>query len=145
MQSFRWKQIGKRRMASMGLCILLTGLIAFGAEPGRGVLRSRVYSFRHITSEQARDLFSQLNIGKSYNMLTPEVLIITSDIGSDLTRATEIIGVLDQTPPVKIRTLMTASQGQSLPTPDVFIATLETVTAGTMTDAPPREAEPSRR
>lgn len=135
----RWKQW----LASLALCVLLlTGTLAFGgeSEDGGGILRSRVYNLRHITSEQARDLFSQLNIGKSYNMLTPEVLIITSNIGSDLIRATEIINVLDQTPPVQIRTLMVASESEPLPPLDEFFATLGSISAGTMTEVPPKGA-----
>ncbi|MHC5173122.1 MAG: hypothetical protein ACYSPJ_05095, partial [Planctomycetota bacterium] len=91
------------------------------SEDGGGVLRSRVYNLRHISSGEARDLFSQLNIGKSYNTLTPDVLIITSNIGSDLIKATEIIDVLDQTPLVQIRTLMVASQSQPLPPLDELL------------------------
>jgi hypothetical protein len=66
----RWKQW----MIPLGLCLLLWGgaLVLGGeSEDSGGVLRSRVYNLRHISSEQARDLFSQLNIGKSYNTLTP--------------------------------------------------------------------------
>jgi type II secretory pathway component GspD/PulD (secretin) len=136
----RWKQW----LIPLGLCVLLlTGPLALGneSEDGGGVLRSRVYNLRHISSGEARDLFSQLNIGKSYNTLTPDVLIITSNIGSDLIKATEIIDVLDQTPLVQIRTLMVASQSQPLPPLDEFFATLGSISAGTMTEAPPKGAE----
>ena len=126
------------------LCtLLLTSVLAFGGESEDVVvvLCSRVYPLKHITSEQARDLFSQLNIGKSYNMLTSDVLIVTSDVGADLVRATEIINVLDQTPPVRIRTLMTASESELLLLLDEFFATLGTISAGTMTEAPPKGAD----
>ena len=60
----RWTQW----LMPLGLCVLLVaGPLALGGESteGGGVLRSRVYSLKHITSEQARDLFSQLNIGQN--------------------------------------------------------------------------------
>jgi hypothetical protein len=56
----RWKQW----LIPLGLCVLLlTGPLAVGneSEDGGGVLRSRVYNLRHISSGEARDLFSQLN------------------------------------------------------------------------------------
>jgi hypothetical protein len=136
----RWKQW----MVPLGLCLLLWGgaLVLGGeSEDSGGVLRSRVYNLRHISSEQARDLFSQLNIGKSYNTLTPDMLIITSNVGSDLVMATEIIGVLDQTPPVQVRTLMVASDSQPLPPLDEFIAMLGSISAGTLTEAPAKGAQ----
>ncbi|MHC5103199.1 MAG: hypothetical protein ACYSOQ_07265, partial [Planctomycetota bacterium] len=134
----------KQWMMPLGLCLLLWGvpLVLGGeSEESGGVLRSRVYNLRHISSEQARDLFSQLNIGKSYNTLTPDMLIITSNVGSDLVMATEIIGVLDQTPPVQVRTLMVASDSQPLPPLDEFIAMLGSISAGTLTEAPAKGAQ----
>ncbi len=135
----RWTQW----LMSLGLCVvLMAGPLAFGAESTEGgVLRSRVYSLKHITSAQARDLFSQLNIGKSYNLLSPDVLILTSDVGPDLVAATEIISVLDQTPRVQIRTLMTAAEGAPLPPLDEFFTTLGTISVGTITEAPPKGAD----
>ena len=127
MQSVNSKRAGKQWLMSLGLCVLLLmGALALGGaeEDGGGVLRSRVYNLRHISSGEARDLFSQLNIGKSYNTLTPDVLIVTSNVGSDLSRATEIIDVLDRTPLVQVRTLMVASENRPLPALDEFFATL---------------------
>ena len=83
------------------LCVLLlAGTAVFGdkAEDGGGVPRSRVYTLYHITSEQAQEFFIQLNIGKSFNPLRSDVLIVTSDVGSDLIIATEIINVLESDP-----------------------------------------------
>ena len=136
----RWTQW----LMLLGLCVVLwmsTTALSGEPEDGGGVLRSRVYSLKHITSEQARDLFSQLNIGKSYNLLAPDVLILTSNVGPDLVAATEIISVLDRTPLVQIRTLMVASESQPLPPLDEFFATLGTISAGTMTEAPPKASD----
>ncbi|MHC5145660.1 MAG: hypothetical protein ACYSOK_00980, partial [Planctomycetota bacterium] len=135
----------KQWLIPAGLCVLLLiGSPVFSNSAGGGVLRSRVYNLRNISSEQARDLFMQLNIGKSYNMLTPEVLIVTSNVGSELVTATEIINVLDQSPLVQIRTLMDASQSESLPDPAALIAALGSISAGTLTEAPAKgEARPA--
>jgi len=144
MQSVNLKTTRKQWLVPLGLCVLLwMGPLAFGGEStdGGGILRSRVYSLEHITSAQARDLFSQLNIGQSYNMLTPDVLIVTSSVGADLVAATEIINVLDQMPPVQIRVLMVVSKNNPAPSLDEFFATLGTISAGTMTEAPPRGAD----
>lgn len=137
MQSVNLKITGqwKRWFMPLIFCVLLTGLGAaaeLGAESG--VLRSRVCTFKHISSQQAQEFFTQLGIGKKYNVLTPEILIVTSDVGSDLVKATAVAGVLDQTPLPKIETLKT--DNQSLPKPDAFMAGLESITVGTLAEAP---------
>ncbi|MHC4856045.1 MAG: secretin N-terminal domain-containing protein, partial [Planctomycetota bacterium] len=140
MQSVSLKIAGqwKRWFMPFVFCVLLLAGVGAAAEldTESGVLRSRVYPFKHISSQQAQALFSQLHLGKKYNALTPEILIVTSDVGSDLIRATEIAGFLDQSPAPKIEVLTTDSQ--SPPKPEAFIASLKSVTVGTLTDAPPK-------
>ncbi|MDH4201279.1 MAG: hypothetical protein OEV87_00090 [Phycisphaerae bacterium] len=140
MQSVSLKITGqwKRWFMPFVFCVLLLTGVGAAAEldTESGVLRSRVYPFRHISSQQAQALFSQLHIGKKYNTLTPEILIVTSDVGSDLVKATEIAGFLDQSPAPKIEVLTTDSP--SLPKPEAFIAGLKSITVGTLTDAPPK-------
>ncbi|MEN8128039.1 MAG: secretin N-terminal domain-containing protein, partial [Planctomycetota bacterium] len=134
----RWKQ----GLMPLILCTLLLTGVLVAAEPDHedGVLRSRVYKLNHITSQQAQAMLSQLNVGKSYNPMTPEVLIITSNVGSDFIMATEIIGLLDREEPAQIQILMTASEGRPLPRPEAFAAELEDITVGTMTEAPARDS-----
>ncbi len=138
MQSFKTRIAGqwKQWLIPIGLCLLAAMGIAASSDPS-GVLRSRVYKLKHITSQQAQELFSQLGIGKSYNTLTGDVLIVTSDVGSDLLKATEIIPLLDQDPPARIRVLMVGTAAEPLPSPEALTARLaKTMTVGTMTDAP---------
>ena len=131
----------KRWPVLLAFCaLLLTGaLVADEPDNETGVLRSRVYKLKYITSQQAQALFSQLNIGKSYNPLAPDVLILTSNVGSDLIRATEIIDLFDQDPPAKIHILTTDSQ--TLPELGTFVASLTNMTVGTMIEAPPKGSE----
>jgi len=140
MQSVSLKIAGqwKRWFMPFVFCVLLLTGVGAAAEldTESGVLRSRVYPFKHISSQDAQALFSQLHIGKKYNALTPEILIVTSDVGYDLVKATAIAGVLDQAPLPKIEILATDSQ--SLPKPEAFIAGLKSITVGTMTEAPPK-------
>ncbi|MHC4988911.1 MAG: hypothetical protein ACYTFX_10530, partial [Planctomycetota bacterium] len=140
MQSVSLKIAGqwKRWFMPFVFCVLLLTGVGAAAEldTESGVLRSRVYPFKHISSQQAQALFSQLHLGKKYNALTPEILIVTSDVGSDLVKATEIAGFLDRSPAPKIEVLTTESQ--SPPKPEAFIAGLKSVTVGTLTDAPPK-------
>jgi type II secretory pathway component GspD/PulD (secretin) len=140
MQSVSLKRTGqwKRWFMPLVFCVLLLTGVGAAAEldTESGVLRSRVYSFKHISSQQAQALFSELHIGKKYNALTPEILIVTSDVGSDLVKATAIAGILDQTPAPKIEIL--TADSQSPPKPEAFMAALKSITVGTMTDAPPK-------
>ncbi|MHC4949956.1 MAG: secretin N-terminal domain-containing protein [Planctomycetota bacterium] len=131
----------KRWLVLLAFCaLLLTGaLVADEPDNETGVLRSRVYKLKYITSQQAQAFFSQLNIGKSYNPLAPDVLILTSNVGSDLIRATEIIDLFDQDPPAKIHILTTDSQ--TLPELGTFVASLTNMTVGTMIEAPPKGSE----
>ncbi|HOL30496.1 MAG TPA: secretin N-terminal domain-containing protein [Anaerohalosphaeraceae bacterium] len=139
MQSYREAGIGQRKQWLAGLCILFWLSAVLMGQSG-GVLRSRVYKLKHITSQQAKELLVQLNIGKSYNTLTRDVLIVTSDVGTDLLKATEIVPFLDQEPPVQIRVLMTAADSACLPTVEMLAARLKTITFGTMNEAPVRGA-----
>ena len=140
MQSVNMKVDGqwKRWLMPLVFCMLL--LMGVGMADGlgteSGVLRSRVYKLRYITSQQAQELLSQFHIGKSYNALTSDVLILTSNVGSDLIKATGIIDILDQSSPASVQVLTTDLQ--SLPKPDTFIAGLGTLTVGTMAEAPPK-------
>jgi hypothetical protein len=140
MQLISVKRTGqwKRWFMPLVSCVLLVTGVGVAAELGTesGVLRSREYTFKHISSQQAQDFLSQLHIGRKYNALTPEILIVTSDVGSDFVKATAIAGVLDQTPEVRIETL--AADGQSLPKPEAFMADLESITVGTLAEAPPK-------
>jgi len=128
----------KRWFMPLIFCALLVTGIGTAAEldTESGVLRSRVYPFKHISSQQAQEFFSQLHIGKKYNPLTPEILIVTSDIGSDLVKATAIAGILDQDPAPEIEILATDSQ--SLPKPEAFITGLKSITIGSLIEAPPK-------
>ena len=144
MQSVNLKSVNRWKpwLVPCGLCVLLlAGVFAFGseAEQDSGILRSRVYKFQNITSGQAQDLFSQLNIGKQYNTLSSDVLIVTSDLGTDLVKATEIFDFLDRRPLVQVRSLMTLSENNPAP-PDAFFQTLGTITVGTMTESPSKGA-----
>ena len=120
--------------------IFLAGVCGSIAAPedSNGVLRSRAYKFRHITSSQAQEMLSQLQIGQSFDALTDNVLIITSNSSVDLLRATEVITVLDQAEPVEMKVLGVAGPSALLPSPDELIDRLRTVIAGTMSDAPPK-------
>ena len=110
------------------------------SEEANGVLRSRAYKFRYISSQQAQELFSQLKIGSSFDALSDEVLIVTSNKGADLIRATEVIAVLDREEPGQIRVLMGGTDQEPLPDVESFIAGLKTISVGTMKDAPPKGA-----
>lgn len=107
----------------------------------RGSRRSRVYNLRHITSQKAQEMLSQLKIGEEYNPLKDDILIVTSTSGNDLNRASEVIPLLDQAAPVEIRVLMAKTEQTRLPDVEAFNASMRSVSAGTMTDAPPKGSE----
>lgn len=64
------------------------------------------------------------------------MLIVTSDVDTDLLKATEVVPFLDQELPVQIRVLMTAADTVSLPSAEMLAGRLKTITFGTMSDAP---------
>ena len=134
------KQWKRCLIISVLLTFMLTGHItpAAAADDTNGVLRSRAYKFRHITSQQAREMLLQLKLGKSIDILNDKALIVTSNDGLDLIRATEVVTVLDQAKPVQIHVLMVADKNHPLPELDAFIAQMSMVSAGTMKDAPPK-------
>lgn len=137
------KHFQLRWIIAVGLYMLLMIPVLTMAESTDqgGVLRSRVYKLNHITSEEARESLSRLNIGQNYNALTAEVLILTSNSGSDLLKASEVLQLIDQDPAPVIRTLMTGSENVSLLDLDAFTANLDTLTVGTMTDSPERGSD----
>ncbi len=134
------KQSMRCRAMLVLTAIFLAGVCGSIAAPedANGVLRSRAYKFRHITSSQAQEMLSQLQIGQSFDVLTDDVLIITSNSSADLLRATEVVTVLDQAEPVEIVVLGVAGPSELLPSTDELIDQLKTVVAGTMSDAPPK-------
>ena len=138
----RFGRVGRCLTAVVLFAFLLAANVASMAESGEanGVLRSRAYKFRYISSQQAQELFSQLKIGSSFDALSDEVLIVTSNKGADLMRATEVIAVLDRAEPGQIRTLMAGTDREPLPEIESFITGLKTISVGTMTDAPPKGA-----
>lgn len=136
---------GTSKQLKRGLffCVLLAFLLIGGAlmaeaEDANGVLRSRAYKFNNITSQRAQEILSQLKIGTAYDPLSKNVLIVTSNNGSDLMKATEVLSVLDQAKPVGIQVLLVGTDQQPLPNIDVLSMKLPTITVGTMTDAPPK-------
>lgn len=136
---------GTSKQLKRGLvfCVLLAFLLIGGAlmaeaEDANGVLRSRAYKFNNITSQRAQEMLSQLKLGTAYDPLSENVLIVTSNNGSDLMKATEVLSILDQAKPVGIQVLLVGTDQQPLPNIDVLSLKLPTITVGTMTDAPPK-------
>ena len=135
---FGWNR-QRHMILALGLFILaVMSVPAAESQEDNGVLRSRSYKLRHITSAQAQTMLSELQIGMDYDALTEQVLIVTSNSSADLTKVTEVLTILDGEQPVSIQVLGSKSDRQPLPTPKAMIDRLKNVVAGTMTDAPPR-------
>lgn len=140
MQAFRLSRKSYFANASL-LIIFLTFLFVQSAlcedtEQTNTVLLSRVFRYKHITSRQAQEMLSQLNIGVGYNPLNNDVLIVTSNDSSDLTKATGFFNLAEQVPSPQIRVLLSDIQSPVFSL-DEFVRSLDTLSVGTLTDAPP--------
>lgn len=130
-----------RLVISILLAVFLSAdhsLLMGDADESNSVLRARAYKFSYITSQQAQEILSQLNIGESFDQLSENALIVASDKGSDLIKATEVLSVLDQPKPVAIRVLLVGTDRQPLPDIDVLSARMRAFTVGTLREAPPK-------
>ncbi len=139
----KFRQTGRCLKAVVLFTLMFTATMVLAAEPeeANGVLRSRAYKFRHISSQRAQEMLSQLKIGTGFDALSDEVLIVTSNVGTDLIKVTGVITVLDQEEAAQIRVLMVGTEQQPIPEMDPFTAELQTVSVGTMMDAPPKKSE----
>lgn len=116
--------------------VLWCGLIA-PSETEKGVLRSRVYKLRHTDSQSVKSLLMRLKIGSDYNVLSSEVLIVTSDRSIDLVKATSVIAVADNAAGAEMRLLYVPTEELAAPKLEELAVAAKLVTIGSLLDAPP--------
>lgn len=113
---------------------LLIGSLLYAA-PGEGaVLRSRVYKIVNLTASQVKTYLEDLKIGSKIEALSDKVLIVSSDVPGDLTRASSLIEMLDTKEPRLIRAWEPSPTG--FPPLGTITGELKNVTLGTFLDSP---------
>ncbi|MHC4758413.1 MAG: secretin N-terminal domain-containing protein [Planctomycetota bacterium] len=84
-------------------------------EPSSSLLRYRVFSIRHISAEQGKNVLEQLEIGTVSQLPNSNTLLVTAE-GKDLLKATSILELIDSKQAYIIENVSAASEAKNLPT-----------------------------
>ena len=101
--------------------------------------RYRVFSLRHISASQGRELLTEAEIGTVSQLPGSEALLVTAD-PAELVKASAILQLVDANEPFAIKVICPASEADSLPSNDKIEAELGGISIGTFSTPPAGEA-----
>lgn len=116
------------------LSFLLVGSLLYAAERDAARI-SRVFNLKNLKSEQVREHLQALNIGTRVDALNDRVVLVTTDVPSDLTRASSLVEMLDAKEARVLRQWEPSGE-IGFPSPQQIAASLKDVTVGTFLDSP---------
>lgn len=120
---------------------LLVGSLLYAEEgDSSSVLRSRVFKLSDVTSEQVIEHLNTLKIGTKASALSEKVLIVTSDVSGDLTRASSLIETLDTEDARQIRRWEPSAE-YGFPPLEQLAASMKGATVGSLMDSPGKTAK----
>jgi len=97
--------------------------------------RYRVFSLRHISASQGRELLAEAEIGTVSQLPGSEALLVTAD-PAELVKASAILQLVDANEPFAIKAICPASEADSLPSNDKIEAELGDISIGTFSTPP---------
>ncbi len=117
------------------LVVLWAGVIdCHAAEKATRVLRSRIYSLKHLPSAEAKQLLGQLKIGQTVSEISStNALIVTSD-PQDLIKTTSVIRLIDSEHKFIVKVLDSANE--PLPSSEQIELMFSGVSIGTFMQPP---------
>ncbi len=135
---------GLRKQSKQGLAagilVVLTGLALLSVMPtnvgAESALRSRVYGFRNTDNQRAVQLVNQLGIKVTMDVHSPAVVVLTSDDSNELTRAYNLMEMLDRKEPVEMKILGQIAESESKAQLDQLQAKVKKLLPGTLLDPP---------
>lgn len=142
------KRLLKSRAQSIpffSVCVLTffvyTTYVFAAEQTGTSALaRYRVFSFRHITAEQAKQYLAQIKIGTASKLPRSNVLLVTA-LAPDLVKASAILRLVDSDKPFVIKAIYPASEVDDLPSLDKIEADIGNMSIGTFAEPPHNRAE----
>ncbi|KKL11991.1 hypothetical protein LCGC14_2540240, partial [marine sediment metagenome] len=118
-------------------CISLSIAAQSSKQP---VLRNMVRRLKNISSDDARKMLQQLNLGRDINLLPHNALIVTSESSTDLLKASSLLKVADSEQPYVVATILSAPNPKYLATNGEIEQILGNVSIGTF-EVPPSKTE----
>jgi len=133
-----WMQSKRRSIA--GILVVLAGMVLLSVLPrnvqGESALRSRVYGFRNTDNTRAVQLVNQLGINVTMDVHSPSVVVLTSDDAAELSRAYNLMEVLDRKEPVEMKVLAQIPEQESKALLNQLQSNLKKLLPGTLLDPP---------
>ncbi len=133
-----WMQSKRRSIA--GILVVLAGMVLLSVMPmnvqAESALRSRVYGFRNTDNQRAVQLVNQLGIKVTMDVHSPSVVVLTSDDSAELSRAYNLMEMLDRKEPVEMKVLAQIPEQESKTLLNQLQGKLKKLLPGTLLDPP---------
>jgi type II secretory pathway component GspD/PulD (secretin) len=126
-------------------CIFFLAESAYSAKDTAAapVLRSRAYKSRHIPAKDAKQFLIDLKIDCEISELPHEVLIITSGNSAELTKASNVLELVDSTRTFAIKTIDSIPPGRPLPENKRITEKTGEIVIGTFAEPPGKTTLPT--
>jgi general secretion pathway protein D len=129
--------------AVITLCTCWIMLTASAAEDQSfAVFRNRLYKLKHISATDAGMFLVDLKIGNQIMVMSDNSMMISSDVPSDLTKASSILEVIDSPEPFVLRTLAQISDFQTIPSVEQIEEKIPYMAIGTFNNPPADDSRP---
>ncbi len=130
------RRIGFFFSVCMAIVVLSSGFVLAGERKAASrAARYRVFSLRHISASQGRELLAEVEIGTVSQLPGSEALLVTAD-PAELVKASAILQLVDANEPFAIKAICPASEADSLPSNDKIEAELGDISIGTFSEPP---------
>ncbi|MBN1457191.1 MAG: hypothetical protein JW912_05005 [Sedimentisphaerales bacterium] len=123
--------------------IILTASVAYAIEDQSfSVFRNRLYKLKHISATDAGMFLVDLKIGNQIMVMSDNSMMISSDVPSDLVKASNILELIDSQEPFVLRTIAQISDFQTIPSSEQIEEKIPYMSIGTFKAAPSDDSKP---
>ena len=97
--------------------------------------RYRVFAFRHISTEQARNFLAEVRLGTASQLPAANMLLVTAQ-PRQLIKATAILRLIDADTPFVMKAILPASAARNLPSNEQIAAAVGGISIGSFSNPP---------
>ncbi len=133
----KWHYILIIAMISITTVFAVT-VVAESDTAEKSVPRNKVRRLRYIDGASAKEMLTQLNIGRDINILpnNNKILVITANSSTELRRANTLLDVIDSKQKYTMQTVLTSPQPDTIPDKKQIAQLLPDFIIGTFNDPP---------
>ena len=123
--------------------IMLTASVAYAMQDQSfAVFRNRLYKLKHISATDAGMFLVDLKIGNQIMVMSDNSMMISSDVPSDLIKASSILELIDSPEPFVLRTLGEISSFKIIPSAEQIEEKIPYMSIGTFNNPPADDSRP---